>query len=616
MYLKNFQIPKITVIFSLLVVISLISSVYAISSLQEASAYTKADTDCGSGKTLVFRVNSNRFACVSIERAQTWVDAGVAKLVDDVFVDPRTSCGGGSVRMIDPTTGNAICSNQIDVQKRINSGWLRADEFEVEHVPTGSLCKTGFVTMDNPFTGAQICVKRADVLKAQALGWEAQDYTPERTITRGQDPSQDCKGGHVLIENVNTGAIVCKKQDEYQKFVGGVWELISEIPDYNVDTPMCSKGQVAMVNTETDDETCVRQDRITTAEGNGYVLLDQYSIYSGAKRGSTDCKGGMIKLINPNTDDQICRNQNAVQKYTNLGWDAIDFIPETTITYGKDTSVFCKGGHVVLMNPNTDAIICAKQQVEAPRFMNQGWVPVTASKSASGTVTSIQDPGIGHESHQLAVVLAPTDRIYRGEITYAASEPIQVVVLHGPLGPNDDHGQPTWSTDGKTKYAMTLITADDSGTYEFAGNALALHTMNTSPFKATYSVTFSELSTNDITVHRDTIHSIPEQALGHQGHSVAFMLPPRNFIYQGGVMSFSASEPVQLATLHGPLSRDQEIGQVYTWDPGRSESSWAVGIVAKEGMTYGTFEFAGNALAAHTTNDKGFTITYTVVTKN
>ncbi|NDF47332.1 MAG: hypothetical protein EB158_03875, partial [Nitrosopumilaceae archaeon] len=39
----------------------------------------------------------------------------------------------------------------------------------------------------------------------------------------------------------------------------------------------------------------------------------------------------------------------------------------------------------------------------------------------SKTMTSVTDPGVGHESHQLAVILPPSEKIYKGSITFAAS---------------------------------------------------------------------------------------------------------------------------------------------------------------------------------------------------
>jgi galactose mutarotase-like enzyme len=107
----------------------------------------------------------------------------------------------------------------------------------------------------------------------------------------------------------------------------------------------------------------------------------------------------------------------------------------------------------------------------------------------SGTIESMQDPGIDHESHQLTIILPPSDNTYHGVLTYSASEPIQLITLHGPLGPNDDKGQAIWTLDGETKFALTLVDNDDAmGTWVFAGNALAVHTLNEDQFTVSYSV--------------------------------------------------------------------------------------------------------------------------------
>ncbi|MGH9998265.1 MAG: hypothetical protein ACRD90_00160, partial [Nitrosopumilaceae archaeon] len=39
-------------------------------------------------------------------------------------------------------------------------------------------------------------------------------------------------------------------------------------------------------------------------------------------------------------------------------------------------------------------------------------------KTKTGTITSVQDPGVGHESHQLAIILPPSSSVYKGILTY------------------------------------------------------------------------------------------------------------------------------------------------------------------------------------------------------
>jgi hypothetical protein len=249
----------------------------------------------------------------------------------------------------------------------------------------------------------------------------------------------------------------------------------------------------------------------------------------------------------------------------------------------------------------------------------QEGAPGSTGKSAFGqvvsdTITSGQDPGVGHEGHQLAVILAPSDNVYVGKLTFSASENVQYVTLHGPLGPGDDNGQPIWSPDGgETKFALTLIDNElKSGGWFFAGNALALHTMHDTPFTATYSVVYSEIAPGEYpkgTVSTGTVQSMQDPGLGHEEHSLALILPPRDIPYQGGVIAYSASENVQLVAVIGPLAEDEIQGQTI-WTPD-GETKYALTLI--EGSDMGVWNtFSGNALALHTMNPDGFTASYTL----
>ena len=105
------------------------------------------------------------------------------------------------------------------------------------------------------------------------------------------------------------------------------------------------------------------------------------------------------------------------------------------------------------------------------------------------TITSSQDPGQGHESHQLALILSPNEgTLYVGSLTYTVSEPIQIVVLH-EISDFQAGGQPIWTVDGSTIYGLSLIDQGASaGSFEFTGAALALHTSTPDQFTATVSV--------------------------------------------------------------------------------------------------------------------------------
>jgi len=112
-----------------------------------------------------------------------------------------------------------------------------------------------------------------------------------------------------------------------------------------------------------------------------------------------------------------------------------------------------------------------------------------AIDAISGTIQSKTDPGIGHEQHQLAVLLAPRNEAYTGLLTYSASENVQLVALHGPLTEDEVMGQTIWTPDGQTKFALTLVDQQNKmGTWMFTGNALAVHSFSTNPFAITYSI--------------------------------------------------------------------------------------------------------------------------------
>jgi hypothetical protein len=105
------------------------------------------------------------------------------------------------------------------------------------------------------------------------------------------------------------------------------------------------------------------------------------------------------------------------------------------------------------------------------------------------TLTSSQDPGQGHENEQMAIILSPNNgTLYHGSLTYTASEPVQIVILH-QIDKADVKGQPTWTVDGNTIFAETIVDlGTNAGSYDFTGAAVGLHSTNSTAFSATVSV--------------------------------------------------------------------------------------------------------------------------------
>ena len=124
-----------------------------------------------------------------------------------------------------------------------------------------------------------------------------------------------------------------------------------------------------------------------------------------------------------------------------------------------------------------------------------------------GTVTSSQDPLPGHEEHQRATILPlRTDgSVYTGVLTYTATEPVEVVVLNvqnlntterARLNATDSEfgALLTSPLDNQTSLVINIITPDygdspvPSASIPFAGNAVWLHTLDGTPFAASYAV--------------------------------------------------------------------------------------------------------------------------------
>lgn len=132
-------------------------------------------------------------------------------------------------------------------------------------------------------------------------------------------------------------------------------------------------------------------------------------------------------------------------------------------------------------------------------------VPLAQNKSSSAddtknihmvkTFSSTFDAMLGHESHQITMLLPPQNgMMYSGILTFSSSAPVRVIVLHdldeSVTGPaNTLQG----TIDGK-KYAMSIFLLGNGGTetrtgsIDFAGNALELHSVNGTTFTVTASI--------------------------------------------------------------------------------------------------------------------------------
>ncbi|MEK6866720.1 MAG: hypothetical protein AABX46_04660, partial [Thermoproteota archaeon] len=180
-------------------------------------------------------------------------------------------------------------------------------------------------------------------------------------------------------------------------------------------------------------------------------------------------------------------------------------------------------------------------------FISDNFVDANSTKKINftKTMTSSQDPGQGHENHQLALILSPNEgTLYDGSMTFTSSEPVEIAVLH-EINSNDAKGQPTWTIDGNTIYAISLIDLKTkSGSFEFTGAALALHSLNSKEFTATVSVDGwirgqpTEIITQKIEVQKE-----PSLLLSRT--NVAAIIPMHEGLYNGNSIFYIITDSSQ-----------------------------------------------------------------------
>lgn len=131
-----------------------------------------------------------------------------------------------------------------------------------------------------------------------------------------------------------------------------------------------------------------------------------------------------------------------------------------------------------------DSIAPAQQQ-RADAEDTTGMMVVTK------TLTSIQDPGAGHESHQVAMFLPPLGEgaVYSGTLTWAASDPVELFTYHHYDGPTGNSPPLYTEPSNNVTYASPLFfTAPDSadhGSMQLAANAIGFHSLEGTRFTVT-----------------------------------------------------------------------------------------------------------------------------------
>ena len=127
---------------------------------------------------------------------------------------------------------------------------------------------------------------------------------------------------------------------------------------------------------------------------------------------------------------------------------------------------------------------------------------VVHQKTVSSTPASVSAPGLKPHEVVFALPLRDDDKIWSGTVTFTASKPIEVEILHyyNPKDISNLHDEPYNAVIGDKRIAISQLrnivelpltinnSQISSGTFDFVGSALVFHKTDSTPFSITYSL--------------------------------------------------------------------------------------------------------------------------------
>ena len=269
-------------------------------------------------------------------------------------------------------------------------------------------------------------------------------------------------------------------------------------------------------------------------------------------------------------------------------------------------------------------MISAIEEAENRKMNETLSLPVSGPwKALSGTLNSSTEKhtDINDTKHEIILVLPDIGKLYEGILAYSATTDVQPVSFIGPVNLTDDKkGQLIASMDGSnTWYAVTTKESDQKiGTWQFAANAIAVHTDSETPFTGNYTVVYRELNPS-VANRMETITSTPSQVIGNNTGQVSWIISPSQENHTG-TLSFSSSDNIQFLTFH-TLETGEEKGAKDIWSPDNGKTYYEITkaeLGNREGLLspgkMNTLTFGGNGLAIYAPSEKPFTTSYALVT--
>lgn len=190
------------------------------------------------------------------------------------------------------------------------------------------------------------------------------------------------------------------------------------------------------------------------------------------------------------------------------------------------------------------------------------------------TLSSVQDPGQGQQGHIAMLIPPGQGLLHEGHVTYVASKPVRLVVLHEMT--RHDAGHPTWTIDNRTVYGQSMIGDAASGSHGFVGGALMLQ--GTEPFTATASVDgWIRTGTIDpapapitpaspgIEIFRPQVHvEMPYRYGMFNGSQILYIITDSSSAALAAQISSMQNWTIQYTEIEAP----EGIGRIYLFDNG------------------------------------------------
>jgi len=168
------------------------------------------------------------------------------------------------------------------------------------------------------------------------------------------------------------------------------------------------------------------------------------------------------------------------------------------------------GGQVVAQNASSQEEMVSSNSSNSGIYMNKSsttnsqTLSIVEQRTEMSIPAPVRHPGQPLHAVVFALPLRDDGKIWSGKVTFTASKPIEVEVLH-PYEPKDEvgtmHGEPYHALlPGNKSIAISHLrdlvdvpieingTGISSGTLEFVGSALVFHKTTGQPFTVTYSI--------------------------------------------------------------------------------------------------------------------------------